>query len=340
MATQLVDFSVIIPTYNRPEQLRACLGALAQQTYLQSRFEVIVVNDGGSDLTAVVDPFRQALTISLITQANSGPGPARNRGALAAQGQFLAFTDDDCLPRRDWLQQLFEQCQRTPQALVGGRTFNQLTDNLCSTTSQAIVDVAYRYFNPEPDRARFFASNNMTFPRRLFLELGGFHPSFRTSEDREICDRWSHAMVYNGVIQIDHAHALTLTKFWQQHLSYGEGAFHYHTIRARRGAAPFRPDFSFHGQLLAEGLKHTPLYRAGAVVGLMFLSQLASTVGYFTARQRAHRDPANLSILDSDFHLNTESAAAPNRLSSASTSGEMAPVQQPVNPAETIKSEH
>lgn len=313
-----INFSVVIPTFNRPTQLFNCLAAIAKQQYAKQLFEVIIVNDGGAALDDVIRPFQQALTITLISQQNAGPAMARNRGAAIARGDFLVFTDDDCCCPQDWLQQLDKHCliqsdsiqfdsiqadsiqpdssqagssqSDSMQAvstqvpvMLGGQTINTLSENLFSVASQMIVDLAYQYFNPCPEQASFFASSNMVFPRAHFLKLGGFHPAFRTSEDREICDRWlrsGYRMQYASEVTIYHAHHLTLFSFWRQHLSYGRGAYCYHTIRTQRGEPPFRPDLSFHRQLLTHPFKALPWYQAPIVVGLMILSQFASLVGY------------------------------------------------------------
>ncbi|NEP18563.1 MAG: glycosyltransferase [Leptolyngbya sp. SIO4C1] len=298
MLKNAISFSIIIPTYNRPAQLVNCLTALADQQYSkQQAFEVIVVNDGGASVDSAIRPFQQDLTITLINQQNTGPAQARNQGAAAAQGDFLVFTDDDCRPAPDWLQQLAKHCERLGYeeqsskiaVMIGGQTINTLSKNLYSVASQMIVDLAYQYFNPQPSQARFFASNNMVFPREPFLKIGGFHPAFRTSEDREICDRWlrsGYRMQYVSDVKIYHAHRLSLASFWRQHLSYGRGAFRYHTIRTQRGEPPFRPDLSFQKQILIQPFKRLSLPQAVVVAGLMCLSQAASLVGYQQERRR------------------------------------------------------
>src|SRR5271170_7752963 len=101
------DFSIVVPTYNRPRQLAACLAALARLDYPRDRFHVVVVDDGSaSPMDTVIAAFRDRLDIECHRQANSGPGPARNRGARSAKGRILAFTDDDCAPHSDWLKTL------------------------------------------------------------------------------------------------------------------------------------------------------------------------------------------------------------------------------------------
>ena len=94
-----IETSIVIPTRNRPHAVERCLDALAAQTLPPGSFEVIVVDDGGEPSLAL-DPTRWAskFELKVIRQNNTGPAGARNRGVAVARGEFLAFTDDDCLP--------------------------------------------------------------------------------------------------------------------------------------------------------------------------------------------------------------------------------------------------
>ena len=244
------DFSIVVPTYNRPAQLEACLLALAVLDYPKERFEVIVVDDGSAEpLSALVERFRDRLDLSLLRQANAGPAAARNRGAEAARGNWLAFTDDDCRPAPAWLSVLACQLAAWPGEVVGGRTLNGLTDNLCSTMSQIIVDVVYRYYNPRAEAARFFASNNLAMPRELFLRMGGFDSAFTTSEDRDLCDRLTDAgvrMRYAPDCVVEHRHALSLWDYCHQHFHYGRGAFRFHRGQLERRSRDTWSKTGFH----------------------------------------------------------------------------------------------
>jgi len=101
------DFSVIVPTYNRPRELADCVASLARQEYPRDQFEVIVVDDGSAvSPAAVIAPFRNCLNVEVHRVTNGGPGAARNRGAHLARGRILAFTDDDCRPSPNWLKML------------------------------------------------------------------------------------------------------------------------------------------------------------------------------------------------------------------------------------------
>ena len=113
-------FSIIIPTYRRPDALRVCVQALCELDYPRSGFEVIIVDDGGTvPLQPLLEPFADSLRMKILWQPNAGPAAARNSGALQATGDLLAFTDDDCTPASSWLRGFAAAFTATPTALLG-----------------------------------------------------------------------------------------------------------------------------------------------------------------------------------------------------------------------------
>jgi len=222
--------SIIIPTYNRPDELAQCLSAIARLDY--PSYEVIVVDDGGRvDLDAVLTDYN----VSLLQQENSGAGVARNTGLAVARGAYVAFVDDDTQPHVDWLRLLMDVILEHPDVMVGGYTQNLLTDNVYATASQLIIDMSYEHYSTD-DSASFFTSNNMLMATEAVRELGGFDPTMRCSEDRDLCLRWiqsGRGLVYVPEAIVGHQHDLTLWGFMQQHWCYGGGAYQYRVRRAR-----------------------------------------------------------------------------------------------------------
>lgn len=110
--------SVIIPTRNRPDQLRAALATVAQQQS-GSSVEVVVVNDGGADVRPVIDSLGDAVRTRTITlRERGGAARARNIAIEAAQGDHLAFLDDDDLFLEDHLDTAFDALRHTGADLV------------------------------------------------------------------------------------------------------------------------------------------------------------------------------------------------------------------------------
>ena len=101
-----VQISVIVPTRDRPELLRRTLDCLApgMQTLAPDRYEVIVSDDARPPTTAWLASSHP--WVRTVEGPARGPAANRNAGVRAARGAWLAFTDDDTEPRRDWLEAL------------------------------------------------------------------------------------------------------------------------------------------------------------------------------------------------------------------------------------------
>lgn len=286
-------FSVVIPSYNRPTQLAACLESLTQLDYPRDRFEVIVVDDGSTvPIKEVVQPFKELLNLTLVEQPNAGPAAARNRGAKHAKGKYLAFTDDDCCPEKGWLKKLEKYFSKTPDCIVGGKTINILTENLFSTASQHIISVGYQHCNSIHDQARFFTSNNMNVPRKHFLEIKGFNEDFRTSEDREFCERWIQfglPMIYVPTIVIYHAHSMSLLNFWKQHFEYGRGTFRFHKLRSQMNWGDFEIEGNYYIKLFRSSFKETKLHKGMMLFMAILMSQISYTLGFVA--EKINRKP-------------------------------------------------
>ena len=298
MMSQTPFFSIVIPTYNRPERLAKCLGAIALLDYPSDRFEVIVVDDGSkTPIDSVVEPLKNKINVKLLRQENAGPAAARNSGAAIARGEFLAFTDDDCQPTTDWLTQFAASFADNPQAMLGGKTINALDNNPFSTASQKLIDYLYEYYNPAKGKDAFFASNNIAMPTANFKALGGFDVSFplAAAEDRDFCDRWNQAypIVYVPQAQIEHYHKLSLTSFWKQHFGYGRGAFCFHQIRSQRSAKEIEVEpLSFYFDLLSYPLSQSSRQPKLMISSLFFLSQVANVAGFFW--EKLNSQPAKI----------------------------------------------
>jgi cellulose synthase/poly-beta-1,6-N-acetylglucosamine synthase-like glycosyltransferase len=282
-------FSIVVPTYARPDALGRCLRALGELEYPPSRHEIIVVDDGSAG------PYRRRIEATcaeagarLVSKPHGGPAAARNVGSAHARGDYLAFVDDDCEPAPDWLARLAAQFAAEPDAAIGGRTLNGLPANLYSVASQLLVDYLYLAYRDEGrGEPRFLASNNIAFPRRAFEAVGRFDLTFplAAGEDRELCDRWHESgrrLVYVPDAVVYHSHALTWSGFCRQHFNYGRGAFRFR--RAREANGRDRVQFEglrFYANLIMWPLRQRPLSRSAIVSTLLVGTQAANAAGFF-----------------------------------------------------------
>jgi glycosyltransferase involved in cell wall biosynthesis len=293
-----LEVSVVIPTYNRPVALYECIQALCQQTISPDRFEIVVVDDGSQAPVELTSNEQEAAPLTpprprirVLRQENAGPAAARNRGAVMASGTYIAFTDDDCLPQPNWLENLLVGAASNPDSLLGGTTFNGLNNDLLAEANQLILDLVYDHFNGNHDEARFLTSNNWLVPRNRFLEIGGFDEEFRRAggEDRDFCDRWrfdNRRIVWIDEARVEHRHEQNLWKFIQLYYCYGIGAKVYHRKRRLRKSGSIGDDLSFHKGVfrrLPSYLGRYPgMYVKARLIGALGVWQLANMSGFIT----------------------------------------------------------
>lgn len=162
-------YSIVITTYNRRALLTECLGSLSAMSFDTSLFEVCIVNDGSSDDTAELLRQRSyPYACRMITIANAGPSNARNVGAQNAAGEFIVFLEDDVNVRPDWLTNADAVLSGGSVDVLEGRTIYQTTKK----------DV--RRF--DDDAFLSFIPCNLFVRRSVFLQSGGYDPSFYSPE--------------------------------------------------------------------------------------------------------------------------------------------------------------
>lgn len=193
-------FSVIIPTYNRLSLLQQTLESVWRQTFTD--YEVIVVDDGSSDDTASW-LSEVASKIKLITQQNSGPGAARNKGAEAARGEYLAFLDSDDLwfPwTLDTVTELIAQHKRPALISAGMFSFSDPCELNSVKHTTTVADIYEDYFSSS-DR-HYFIGAGMIFVRRdSFFEVGGFSTRQINLEDHDLILRLGTAKGFVRILE-------------------------------------------------------------------------------------------------------------------------------------------
>jgi glycosyltransferase involved in cell wall biosynthesis len=277
--------TVVIPTYNRPAQLEACLEGITKLDRALDDFEVVIVDDGSAaSLEPSIAPWRDRLPLRLMVQARGGPAAARNAGAKVARGRFLAFIDDDCIPAPGWLSALVRELKQRPDCLLGGLVMNGLPDNPYATAAQRIATYVKQYYQNGGNEC-FFTTNNLALSAERFREIGGFDTSIpsATAEDKEFCDRWRTHMYEMACVpdaKVTHAHDLTLWSFLRQHFNYGRGILVFRLIQRRRGPSRLVPEpFPFYWNLILLPLRRPDRGRTWRNVSLMVTSQLAIVAG-------------------------------------------------------------
>ncbi|MEQ8971695.1 MAG: glycosyltransferase [Coleofasciculus sp. C1-SOL-03] len=161
-------FSVIVPTYHRNDLLVKCLDCLSpdRQTLPIDQYEVIVTDDGSQSTAAAMiqECYPWAKWVAGL---GKGPAANRNNGVKYAQGEWLAFTDDDCLPDPQWLTAYTQAIVvESPCLVFEGRVY--VDRPRCSLAETA----------PTNESGGYLWSCNFAIQRQLFESLGGFDERF------------------------------------------------------------------------------------------------------------------------------------------------------------------
>ena len=180
-----MKYSIIIPVYNRPDEVDELLDSLTRQS--ETDFEVVVVEDGSAmPCKDVCEKYAQKLRIQYFTKPNSGPGQTRNYGVERAQGDYVLILDSDVVLPEGYLAAVSAELQRDPADAFGGpdRAHESFTE-----TQKAISYSMTSFFTTGGIRGgkkkldKFYPrSFNMGIRRDVYLRLGGFS-KMRFGED-------------------------------------------------------------------------------------------------------------------------------------------------------------
>jgi GT2 family glycosyltransferase len=211
--------SVIVCTYNGARTLEDCLSGLAQVEYPD--YEVIVVSDGSTDASAEI---ARRHDVRVVETENRGLACARNVGLSLAQGELVAYLDDDARPDPQWLTYLAEHFQTRDDAGVGGPNVPVVEDgpvahgvaNAPGGPTHVLLDDRH---------AEHIPGCNMAFRRSALEELGGFDPRFHAAgDDVDLCWRvldrgWTLGFCPGAVVW--HHRRDTVRAYWRQQRGYG-----------------------------------------------------------------------------------------------------------------------
>lgn len=215
----MIEVSVVIPTYNRKDLLEDCLISLFNQDFDKKRYEIIVVDDGSRDQTALIVAKlikKSPVKLTYLKQRNRGAANARNNGVQKTRGKIIAFTDDDCQAHKNWLQSIRLTFQQNPNiAACAGEIKLHLTDSIQKDSKGYFSDA----FSPSCP-----GSNNFAIFKEAFLQIGGFDRHLRFNEDNDLFIRLlqkNHLIQTNEKIIVKHKSRTNLLDLFRRNFYYG-----------------------------------------------------------------------------------------------------------------------
>lgn len=218
------QLSVIVPHLNEPNDLRQCLLSLNAQRADGIPFEIIVVDNGSTEMP--VAACRDIPDLRLEREIVPGPGPARNHGASLARADILAFIDCDCIAQPGWVKEIVKAMETRPDiGLLGGDIAVLVSDPHYPSAIESYENIyAYRA-RAYVEQYGFAATGNMAVRKRVFQSVGPFG-GISTMEDTE----WGQRATGMGhrILFLPDAKVLTpscktfadLARRWDRHVAH------------------------------------------------------------------------------------------------------------------------
>lgn len=193
-------FSVVVPVYRQWHLVPKLLASLAAQTLPRVLFEVILVDNGSPEVPAL-----DISGVAVLRCAAPGSYAARNFGAAAARGRWLAFTDADCIADARWLETLLTAAQAGGERLLAGTV--RMVASSARPGASEIYDIVKGIPQERYIRRGYAATANLAVPRAAFARLGGFDAGRFSGGDAEFCRRAGRAGVPIALVaeaMVDH----------------------------------------------------------------------------------------------------------------------------------------
>jgi glycosyltransferase involved in cell wall biosynthesis len=236
MASSGPSIALVVATYNRARPLDRLLEALERQTIAKDAWELVVGVDGSTDDTmTVLDRWgtRATLPLRFFRQENAGQSVARHNAILRATAGHIVVIDDDMEVCPDFLAAHLAAAQAAPsETIVIGKVVPEphfMRKPLFTAVQEHYLLLLHRRLeHGEPPNASAFVTQNVSFPRDLYLRAGGFDASLRLDEDRELgarLERMGGRFVFATLAwAIHHSDVGSYDKWARRHYDYGKYA--------------------------------------------------------------------------------------------------------------------
>jgi glycosyltransferase involved in cell wall biosynthesis len=177
-----IKISAIVCTYNGEKVLEKAIQSLLRQTLNKKNYEILVVDNGSTDGTRnIIRQFQSEDNLRYIFEPELGLSKARNTGWQMAQGEFVAYLDDDAIACPKWLERILNTFRAVPEAGVIGGRVNPIWEAPRPTwlSDTMLIGLSVINWSEEPtflNEGQSLLGGNVAYLRRLLKKTGGFSP--------------------------------------------------------------------------------------------------------------------------------------------------------------------
>jgi cellulose synthase/poly-beta-1,6-N-acetylglucosamine synthase-like glycosyltransferase len=217
---EMPAISVVVPTKNSQRMIEKCLNSLTNQSY--SNYEIIIVDGHSVDNTIeIVSQF----PVRIVLEDGGTRASACNVGISHSRGVIVAFTDDDCIVPKGWLEKIAKHFEDPNVAVVGGPGLTPPDSDKWEKTFGAIRTLIIKSTN-ELGPVERIPGCNSAYRKSALVEIGCFVEDLPTAEETELHFRIMKSgleLVYDSELVVYHHPRVNLSKFLKQNFRYGVG---------------------------------------------------------------------------------------------------------------------
>jgi glycosyltransferase involved in cell wall biosynthesis len=221
--------SVVIPVYNDAARLKICLKALANQTYPQSLYEIVVIDNGSDEVEQVEAVVAQYSNAIATQELKPGSYAARNHGLTLTKGEVIAFTDADCVPAADWLEKGVHHLLTTPNCGQVVGKVEIFFENPDRPTPVELYESVTAF--PQERLLQQFrggATANVFTWRKVIEQVGNFNDRLKSNGDLEWGKRVflaGYQQVYAADVQVGHPARRSLAQLHKRTVRLAGGLY-------------------------------------------------------------------------------------------------------------------
>jgi glycosyltransferase involved in cell wall biosynthesis len=224
-------YSIIVPSFNRLDEIKELIPTVELQNFDKNQFELIIVDDGSTDDTvAFIKDYKEQSQINFNyqVQKNQGPGAARNNGMKNARGDFFIFVDSDCTVPVHWLSEIEAQLNKSGADAFGGPDsyrddFPPVLKAINYSMTSFITTGGLRGKKGKKLAKFYPRSFNMGLSRKLWEKIGGFG-NLRHGQDIEFSNRIIKSQANVAYIDnafVYHKRRTNFRRFYKQVYNWG-----------------------------------------------------------------------------------------------------------------------
>lgn len=273
-----IKISVVVPVYNAEAYIENCINALLSQHYPINHYEIIMVDNNSKDSSPEI--IRRYPDIRYLKEGRQGSYAARNKGIVNAKGKIIAFTDPDCIPAGDWLQNIEDAFLQPEISVILGKNHFYSDSHILSMLSEYDAAKAAYVFSNSNKLIYYGYTNNMAIRKTMFSRIGLFLEIFRGADAifvRQVVDNYScNTVGYFHNMTVRHIEISNPLVYFQKQYIYGKSLKAYRKIRASKSLSTAERFKIFK---TACHLNQYSLIKAGLFLGILLMGAFCYELG-------------------------------------------------------------